>query len=206
MNDRYGISGYLISRIQKKHFIVALLLASIGLFLYDLQTQKEANPEMADGGGAGQDITIVVSIAGMSSAAGALVFSSLSQVSQNKSHYYQIMKDFEEQYTNLAEIEVQLRDYVSMTFDEISRQPREVIEDVELYRWKFYQFHERLAHLALRGIIPKEIARYYVFSFGTDLFYIDIDFDPKVLKLQLSYTMTWCRIENIKKPHRHNGT
>ncbi|MDE1829673.1 MAG: hypothetical protein KGI25_05060, partial [Thaumarchaeota archaeon] len=97
----------------------------------------------------------------MSSAVGALVFSSMSQVNQNKTQYYQIMKDFEEEYTKLAEIEVQLRDYAGMTFDEISRQPREVIEDVELYRWKFYQFHERLAHLALKGIIPKEIARYY---------------------------------------------
>lgn len=202
-NKTFSLSRYLASRFQSKHlFVIILLSLSIGLFLYNLQTQNESNIKIVNSTSLREDVTVIVSIAGLFSAIGALVFNSLSQSSQNKNQYYQILKDFEGEYIKLGEIEVQLRDFVGMTFEELSRQPRETIEDVELYRWKFYQFHERIAHLALKGIIPKEIARYYVFSFGVDLFYIDIDFNPEILKQELSYTMTWCRNENIRKPSK----
>ncbi len=199
-NKTFSLSRYLAVMLQSKHFFVMILLSlSIGLFIYNLQPQNEGNVEVVTSSSLRQDVTVIVSIAGMFSAIGALVFSGISQSSQNKNQYYQILKDFEGEYIKLGEIESQLRDFVGMTFEELSTQPREIIEDVELYRWKFYQFHERMAHLALKGIIPKEIARYYVFSFGADLFYIEIDFNPEILKQELSYTMTWCKKEGIKK-------
>lgn len=179
-------------------FVLALLSVAVGLFLYNLQTSYLPSMNVV-GGSVGNDVTVIVSVAGLCSAVGALVFSSISQASQNKNQYYQILKDFEVEYTKLGEIEVQLRSFVAMTFEELSRQPRETIEDVELYRWKYYQFHERMAHLALRGIIPKEIARYYALSFGVVLFYIEIDFDPQMLRRELAYIIRWCNDEGIEK-------
>ncbi|HJU14512.1 MAG TPA: hypothetical protein VJ792_08680 [Candidatus Nitrosotalea sp.] len=183
-------------------FVIVVLSVSVALFLYNIQATSSSGVEIVSPPSTRQYVTVLVSIAGLFSAIGAIVFNSLSQASQNKNQYYQILKDFEVEYTKLAEIESQLKDYVWMTFDELSREPRETIEDVELYRWKFYQFHERLSHLALKGIIPKEIARYYIFSYGVNLSYIDIDFDPDLLKKELSYTMRWCRQEGIRKTRR----
>ena len=186
----------------KNIFAVGILSLSIGLFLYNLLYEGTGNVEIATTSSVRQYVTVIVAVAGLFSAVGAMVFSGLSQSSHNKNQYYQILKDFESDYTRLVEIEAQLKDYVWMAFEDLSRQPREVIEDVELYRWKFFQFHERLSHLALRGIIPKEIARYYALSFGVDLAYIDIDFDPDLLKKELGYTIAWCRSEGITKTKR----
>lgn len=193
-----------IAKLQPRNlFVIVALSISVGLFLYNIQAPSNTGVEVVSPTSTRQYVTVLVSIAGLFSAIGAIVFNGLSQSSQNRNQYYQILKDFEIEYTKLAEIESQLKDYVWMTFDDLSREARETIEDVELYRWKFYQFHERLSHLALRGIIPKEIARYYVFSYGVNLAYIDIDFDPELLKKELFYTMRWCRLEGIQKIKKH---
>lgn len=203
MRNKTSITRRLAAGLHSKNlFVVALLSISTGLFLYNLLSQGGASVEVVSTTSVRQYVTVMISVAGLFSAIGAVVFNGLSQSSQNKNQYYQILKDFESDYTKLAEIEAQLKDYVWMTFEDLSREPRETIEDVELYRWKFYQFHERLSHLALRGIIPREIARYYVFSFGVDLAYMEIDFDPDLLKKELGYTMRWCRSEGITKSRR----
>ncbi|GEM_PF-2338736 len=203
MKNKTRVARLVESSLHSKSlFAIGILSLSIGLFLYNLLSEGGTGVEVVSTAPVRQYVTIIVSVAGLFSALGAIVFSGLSQSSQNKNQYYQILKDFETEYTKLAEIEAQLKDYVWMPFEDLSRQPRETIEDVELYRWKFYQFHERLSHLSLRGIIPKEIARYYVFSFGIDLAYIDIDFDPDLLRKELGYTMAWCRSEGITKARR----
>lgn len=199
-NKGNSLVRFIAIRLESKNlFVLGILSLAIVLFLYDLQGQSQGGVNVVTSESLRQDVTMLVSIAGLFSAFGALVFSGLSRSSQNKNQYYQILKDFESEYSKLVEIESQLKEYVKMTFADLSRQPREVIEDVELYRWKFYQFHERLAHLALRGIIPKEIARYYSFSFRIDLHFIDIDFDPQALGQELVHTMRWCRDENLEK-------
>lgn len=145
------------------------------------------------------DLATVVSIVGIFGAIGALTFNGITQLTQNKNQYYQIMKDFDEQYTKLGEIGAALDQFTGMPFEVLSRQSQEIVRDVELYRWKFYLFHEKIAHLALSSIIPKKIARYYKLTFALVLYYIDIDFTPDLIKKDLNNTLTWCEKENITK-------
>jgi hypothetical protein len=144
------------------------------------------------------NLTTAVSIVGIFGAIGALVFSGLSQLNQNKSQHYQIFKDFDEKMTALVEKGSVLGGMDFMPFEQLRLQSPEILQNVETYRWKYLEFHENLANLALTKIIPKSIAEYYHLTFAVAYRYIELEYDPDLLKKELNNIMTWCNMKGIK--------
>ncbi len=144
-------------------------------------------------------LTTVVSIIGIFGAIGALIFSGMSQRNQSKSQYYQIFKDLDDEYVKLVDGGSALGDLVKLPFSSLSLLDSQTVYEVEMYRWKYYTFHEKIAHLAITGMIPEEIARYYALTFSMTLLYMDLEQDPKKLQTELNFTMEWCKKENITK-------
>ncbi|MDE1826671.1 MAG: hypothetical protein KGH83_03675 [Thaumarchaeota archaeon] len=135
---------------------------------------------------------------GIFGAIGALVFSGLTQRNQNKSQHYQIFKDFDEKMTALVEKGSVLGGMDLLPFEQLRLQPPEILQDVETYRWKYLEFHENLAHLALTKIIPKSIAEYYNLTFAVAYRYIELEYNPDLLRKELNNIMTWCNMKGIK--------
>lgn len=66
-----------------------------------------------------------------------------------------------------------------------------------MYRWKYIQFHDKVAHLALKGVIPRSIPKYFSDTFPDALIFIEISAKPEQIKNASKYLLEWCRKENI---------
>ncbi len=92
-----------------------------------------------------EDIAVIISSISAVCSAGRLIFNGISNVMQSKGKYYEIMTDLN---TEFEEIE---KEYPNK--ENLQKDSKEVIN----YKRKFCGFHEKLAHMAEKKIVPKEI-------------------------------------------------
>lgn len=128
---------------------------------------------------------------------GALVFNGITNLRDKKSRHYQIFKDLNEEFTLIQENYPNFYKIVSLNEAELKKQPEDLQNQLRMYRWKFIQFHEKIAHLALTGVIPKKITLFFNDTFPDALRHIELAPKPEYLRELSPNLMKWCKQEKI---------
>ncbi|QUC65321.1 hypothetical protein NsoK4_03490 [Nitrosopumilus sp. K4] len=143
----------------------------------------------------------VIEIVGVVSALGvigALVFNGITNLRDKKSRHYEIFQDLMKEYTQIQEVIPDIVKIASLDRAELKKQPETLQNKVRMYRWKFVQFHEKIAHLALTGIIPKEITQFFNETFPDAIKHIELSPNPEYIKELSPNLFNWCEQEKIK--------
>ena len=90
-------------------------------------------------------------------------------------------------------------DLMALNETELAKHPDAIQVKIRLARWKYVQFHDKVAHLALTGVIPKSIPKYFEDTFPTAVLFIDLAPMSDYLREHCRYLMQWCEQENIQK-------
>ena len=140
------------------------------------------------------DIVAIVSALGV---IGALVFNGLTLRRDQKSRHYQAFMDLQKERDEIQKKFPDIRDLLRLEESELKKHPEERQVECRMYKWKFIQFHDKVAHLALTGVIPKSIPKYFEDTFPTALDLMDFTPHPDKIKEYLKYVQKWCEQENI---------
>ena len=142
-------------------------------------------------------LTAIVSIISALGVIGALLFNGLTIRQDQKSRHYQAFMDLQSERDKIQSEYPQIRDMMGLEPSEVDKYPEEKREQFRLYQWKFVQFHDKVAHLALTGVIPKSIPKYFEDSFPVALQMIDFAIKPDVVKKYTKHLQEWCKKENL---------
>lgn len=145
------------------------------------------------------NLTTIVAIVSAFGVIGALVFNGITQLKEKKKQHYEIFKDLITEFVEIEDKASKLMDYMLMTTQQLNQYPIEIQYEVGTYRWKYLAFHDKIAHLALIGIIPKDVAGYYSLTFSSALLYMELEPNPELAKENYNYIIEWCKKENIEK-------
>jgi hypothetical protein len=125
------------------------------------------------------DITTVISVISAFVAAGGLFYSSRAYGQTARTNYFQLIKVIEDELSSL----------------ETSRERN---EKHELFSIKYLNLHERLAYLADKNLIHKDIVRYFEDSFQATRGLLNLPVYEKYKK-QYFFLDKWCTSEQIIK-------
>lgn len=141
------------------------------------------------------DTVAIISAIGV---VGALTFTSLTLRRDQKIRYYNALKDLIDELTIIYDQPDELLRAQFANEEELKKLQKDLQEKIETFRWKHINFHEKVAHLAASGIIPKSIARYFSSTFQYALFFLDLA--PLDDYYESSGIMReWCAKEGIQK-------
>jgi hypothetical protein len=143
------------------------------------------------------DLIETVAIVSAFGVIGALIFNGLTLRKDQKSRHYQAFMDLETEREKIQLVFPKIRDMIDLTSTEVKKYPEERQIELKTYQWKFIQFHDKVAHLALTGVIPKSIAKYFKDTFPQALAMLDLSLNPDEVKKHTKYLHVWCKNENI---------
>lgn len=166
-------------------------------FFILIPSYSEAADEMLETEIQSEKTAIIVAIISAIGVIGALIFNGLTHLKETKSQHYQAFKDLEEEFTKIQEEFPKIRKWDNDHALVIQKQSENDFVSVNMFRWKYVQFHEKVAHLAIQKIISKEIARYYHTTFPYALRYVDLVLDPEKVKSTCTFLYQWCEKEKI---------
>lgn len=128
---------------------------------------------------------------------GALIFNGITVRKDQKNRHYEIFVSLQKERDEIQESYPEIINLIDLKPEEVSKHPRTEQVKLRTYQWKFIQFHDKVAHLALKGIIPKNIPRYFVDTFPSALAMIDLAVDPEVVMKYTKYLQEWCIKEKL---------
>jgi len=135
------------------------------------------------------NLPTVIAAIGAFAAAGGLIFTGLSYRQNSKSRYLQILKEFDNEITLLENSQQRNTDYPS-------------------FGAKYLNIHERIAYLALKRVIPNNIARYFDSSFAASLGILQKKEFERYAD-DLKNLLKWCKKKRIlpsAAPEPHSQT
>ena len=118
-----------------------------------------------------EELPLIIAAIAAFVAAGGLIFNGITTRQQSKSNHYRIFKEIEEEYNKIDPRSVEIKKFITMDFAELEKQTDDIQGKVSQFRRDHGEFHEKIAYLTLKGIIPKDIAKFYDLSFAHSLFY-----------------------------------
>ena len=139
----------------------------------DLSEDKTCKKEYDD-----VPVSTTIAVIGTVIAAGGLFYTGYAQRVETKSKYVELINDFDDQISQKEKSPVRTNDYA-------------------VFAAEYLNIHEKIAHLVIKKIIPKEIAKYFVSSFEACR---GILADPLYSKYadDLTYLVKWCKVNNVK--------
>lgn len=143
------------------------------------------------------DLIEVVTIVSALGVVGALIFNSIAQLTSNKNRHYLALKDLEDEFSKIIESSSEINNWEDEPAAKIRMQSEADFVKVSMYRWKYIKFHEKVAHLAIRKIISKDIAQYFRRTFPYALQYVELSLDPEDIKSTCNFLYQWCKQEKI---------
>ncbi|MGI0021636.1 MAG: hypothetical protein ACRD9Q_02130 [Nitrososphaeraceae archaeon] len=175
--------------------IISILVICVIIPVY---SQQSAEPIAETNAESPYIIVAYISAGGV---IGALIFNGLTHLKDKKSRYYQAFKDLEEERTKIQEPYAEFHELEWSTNAELEKMhgmlKNPAVDKVKTYRWKHIQFHDKVAHLALSGIVSKEIARYFNDTFPYALAYIPLTPNPEEIRKLSPNLVSWCDKEGI---------
>ena len=142
-------------------------------------------------------LTAIVAIISALGVIGALVFNGLTLRRDQKSRHYQAFMDLQKERDEIQMVYPEIVDIIQLKPTEVANLPVERKNKLRTYQWKFIQFHDKVAHLALTGVIPKSIPKYFEDTFPSAFTMIDFAVQPDVVRESAKYLLEWCKREKI---------
>jgi len=145
-----------------------------------------------------EDFAIIFAGISALAAAAGLFFNGWTQSQQSKSNYYNVFKEIEEEYNDIDKRSLDLKEYVTLNDSELMKQSDEIINKTRQFKRDHVEFHEKLAHLYYKKIIPKNILEYFNLTFSHACFYVETSDKKEKIKKQINNLIKWCDDNNIK--------
>ncbi|MEM4379043.1 MAG: hypothetical protein QXX85_08695 [Candidatus Nitrosotenuis sp.] len=145
-----------------------------------------------------EDLSLWFAGIGAVAAAVGLIFNGLTNLQQSKSNYFTIFKELEKEYNEIDSRSLELKDYILMNDEELKKEGENFNKTTQFKR-DFVQFHEKLAHLYYKKIIPKNILEFFDLTFSHALYYINTSNNREEIKKQVDNLIKWCKDRQIEK-------
>ena len=140
------------------------------------------------------DLVAIISAFGV---IGALAFTGITIRRDQQSRHYQMFMDLQKERDDIQKQFPEIRDLLLLNETDLKKHPEERQVKCRMYKWEYIQFHDKVAHLALTGVIPKSIPKYFEDTFPSALVFIDLAPHAEVVKEYTKYLQEWCKKEKI---------